>query len=86
VYDLAIPDTYCSPDDKPGYHCPKGMKCMSIDMPKNSRGFNGFDELRKMHLSSMTGFFFHSELLKSEKKMLSLLFMGVMDQLNLEFN
>lgn len=47
VYDLAIPDTYCSPHDKPGYHCPEGMKCMSIDIPKNNRGFNGFDELRK---------------------------------------
>ncbi|XP_053403059.1 sodium leak channel NALCN-like [Mercenaria mercenaria] len=45
LYDLAIPDTYCSPDDQPGYHCPKGMKCMSIDIPKNNRGFNGFDEL-----------------------------------------
>ncbi|WAR27871.1 NALCN-like protein [Mya arenaria] len=45
VYDLAIPDTYCSPNDQPGYHCPAPMKCMSIDIPKNNRGFNGFDEL-----------------------------------------
>ncbi|XP_052214873.1 sodium leak channel NALCN-like isoform X2 [Dreissena polymorpha] len=45
VFDLAIPDTYCSPDNKPGHHCPKGMKCISIDIPKNNRGFNGFDEL-----------------------------------------
>ncbi|KAL4219841.1 hypothetical protein ACF0H5_020252 [Mactra antiquata] len=45
LFDLAIPDTYCSPDDEPGYHCPKGMKCMSIEIPKNARGFNGFDEL-----------------------------------------
>ena len=48
VFDLAIPDTYCSPDNKPGHHCPKGMKCISIDIPKNNRGFNGFDELRKI--------------------------------------
>ena len=47
-YDLAIPDTYCAPEGMPGYHCPPAMKCMAIDIPKNNRGFNGFDELRKL--------------------------------------
>ena len=42
--DLAIPDTYCSPDRESGYQCPKGMVCMALGLSRQERGFNGFDE------------------------------------------
>ena len=41
--DLAIPDAYCSPDPS-GYQCPQGMKCVQLGLPREVRGFNGFDE------------------------------------------
>ncbi|CAF0876504.1 unnamed protein product [Rotaria sordida] len=42
--DLMIPDTYCSPT-KDGFHCPENFICEKIDVPRNLRGYNGFDEL-----------------------------------------
>jgi sodium leak channel non-selective protein len=39
-----IPDTYCSPSGH-GYTCPPGMRCMKIEIDRQTRGFNGFDEL-----------------------------------------
>ncbi|KFM56809.1 Sodium leak channel non-selective protein, partial [Stegodyphus mimosarum] len=42
--DLAIPDTYCSNIPDAGYHCPKGMVCMELELPKSISGFNGFDD------------------------------------------
>lgn len=45
VFDLAVPDAYCSPDPGIGYQCPGKMKCMELDIAINKRGFNGFDEL-----------------------------------------
>ena len=49
LFDLAVPDSYCSPDPNVGYQCPKGMKCMELDIAINKRGFNGFDELREYY-------------------------------------
>jgi len=43
ISDLAIPDTYCSRDNS-GYSCPRGMKCVSLDLTRSERGFSGFDE------------------------------------------
>lgn len=41
-----IPDTYCSTlGPEFGFQCPKGMKCVEIDLNKSERGFNGFDEI-----------------------------------------
>ncbi|KAK3584758.1 hypothetical protein CHS0354_002278 [Potamilus streckersoni] len=45
VFDLAIPDTYCSPIGFAGYKCHKGFHCKPLNLAKNMRGFNGFDEL-----------------------------------------
>lgn len=45
--DLAIPDTYCSPHDNSGYHCPNGMVCEKVELSRSDRGFNGFDEFGK---------------------------------------
>jgi len=42
--DLMIPDTYCSPT-KDGFHCPENFVCKKIDIQRNLRGYNGFDEL-----------------------------------------
>ncbi|CAF1146613.1 unnamed protein product [Adineta steineri] len=42
--DLMIPDTYCSPT-KDGFHCPEHFVCKKIDIQRNLRGYNGFDEL-----------------------------------------
>ncbi|GIX69027.1 hypothetical protein CEXT_677412 [Caerostris extrusa] len=42
--DLAIPDTYCSNIPDAGYHCPEGMVCMELELPKSISGFNGFDD------------------------------------------
>ena len=41
---LMIPDTYCSPT-KDGFHCPENFVCRKIVIPRNLRGYNGFDEL-----------------------------------------
>ncbi|XP_064638187.1 sodium leak channel NALCN-like isoform X2 [Lineus longissimus] len=45
INDLAIPDVYCSMDKRSGYQCPKGMKCLALQLSKYDRGFNGFDEI-----------------------------------------
>ncbi len=46
--DLMIPDTYCSPLGPDfGYQCPPGMKCIKINLNRQDRGFNGFDEIGK---------------------------------------
>ncbi|CAF3919926.1 unnamed protein product [Rotaria sp. Silwood2] len=42
--DLMIPDTYCSPT-KHGFHCPENFNCKKIEIQRNLRGYNGFDEL-----------------------------------------
>ncbi|CAF2374451.1 unnamed protein product [Rotaria sp. Silwood2] len=42
--DLMIPDTYCSPT-KDGFHCPENFTCKKIEIERNLRGYNGFDEL-----------------------------------------
>lgn len=42
--DLMIPDTYCSPT-KDGFHCPENFVCKKIEIQRNLRGYNGFDEL-----------------------------------------
>ncbi|CAF1362403.1 unnamed protein product [Rotaria sp. Silwood1] len=42
--DLMIPDTYCSPT-KHGFHCPENFICQKIEIQRNLRGYNGFDEL-----------------------------------------
>ena len=47
VFDLMVPDTYCSPDPGVGYQCPENMVCKDLNIAINKRGFNGFDELRK---------------------------------------
>jgi hypothetical protein len=39
-----IPDTYCSPT-KDGFRCPENFICKKIEIPRNLRGYNGFDEL-----------------------------------------
>ncbi len=41
---LMIPDTYCSPT-KDGFHCPENFVCRKIEIQRNLRGYNGFDEL-----------------------------------------
>ena len=42
--DLMIPDTYCSPTAD-GFHCPENFICRRIELQRNHRGYNGFDEL-----------------------------------------
>ncbi|CAF1438038.1 unnamed protein product, partial [Rotaria sordida] len=42
--DLMIPDTYCSPT-KDGFHCPENFTCKKIEIQRNLRGYNGFDEI-----------------------------------------
>jgi hypothetical protein len=42
--NLMIPDTYCSPT-KDGFHCPENFICKKIEIQRNLRGYNGFDEL-----------------------------------------
>jgi hypothetical protein len=42
--DLMIPDTYCSPTED-GFTCPKKFDCKKIEIQRNLRGYNGFDEL-----------------------------------------
>jgi hypothetical protein len=39
-----IPDTYCSPTSD-GFHCPNNFTCQKIEIQRNLRGYNGFDEL-----------------------------------------
>lgn len=49
ITDFMIPDTYCSPLGREhGYQCPSGMKCVEIELKKQERGFNGFDEISKI--------------------------------------
>ena len=43
--DLAIPDTYCSPNKAYGHSCPSNMIC--IELPVEKHGFAGFDNLCK---------------------------------------
>ena len=41
-----IPDTYCSTlGPEYGYQCPKGMLCMKINLNKQEKGYDGFDEI-----------------------------------------
>ena len=48
VNDLAIPDTYCSPDKPEDSHqCPERFLCMELMLSPRERGFNGFDEFGK---------------------------------------
>jgi hypothetical protein len=47
--NLAIPDTFCSPNPAYGYQCPEGMKCMALELGKARRGFNGFDEFGMLY-------------------------------------
>ncbi|XP_077983388.1 sodium leak channel NALCN-like [Glandiceps talaboti] len=42
--NLAVPDTYCSLDPDVGYPCTENMKCMDLELGKEHKGFNGFDE------------------------------------------
>ncbi|CAF3038249.1 unnamed protein product [Rotaria sp. Silwood2] len=42
--DLMIPDTYCSPTED-GFHCPENFTCQKLEIQRNLRGYNGFDEL-----------------------------------------
>ncbi|KAL7671717.1 hypothetical protein ACOME3_006621 [Neoechinorhynchus agilis] len=42
--DLMIPDTYCSKDSS-GYTCPENTVCMSINIRRSERSYNGFDEI-----------------------------------------
>nr|XP_027195093.1 sodium leak channel non-selective protein-like isoform X2 [Dermatophagoides pteronyssinus] len=42
IHMLAIPDTYCSPEDSHGHQCPPEMVCVEIH---NSSGYAGFDNL-----------------------------------------
>ncbi|CAF2374467.1 unnamed protein product [Rotaria sp. Silwood2] len=42
--DLMIPDTYRSPT-KGGFHCSENFTCKKIEIRRNWRGYNGFDEL-----------------------------------------
>jgi hypothetical protein len=44
VFDLAIPDTFCSHDPDSGYQCPNGTICMRLELSRYMIGFNGFDE------------------------------------------
>ncbi|XP_017774195.1 PREDICTED: sodium leak channel non-selective protein isoform X2 [Nicrophorus vespilloides] len=44
INSLAIPDTFCSIDPNSGYQCPRGMKCMKLELSRYIIGFNGFDE------------------------------------------
>ena len=45
-----IPDTYCS--DKDGFHCPENFTCRNLEeIPRNLRGYNGFDEIVTSFLS-----------------------------------
>ncbi|XP_070576216.1 sodium leak channel NALCN-like isoform X2 [Ptychodera flava] len=44
INDFAVPDTFCSVDPTVGYPCPTNMKCMDLKLPKEEKGFNGFDE------------------------------------------
>jgi len=50
INDLAIPDTYCSPRANTGYSCPRGMKCVDLDLKRRERGFSGFDEFGQSYL------------------------------------
>nr|AGC13755.1 LNALCN-EEEE [Lymnaea stagnalis] len=47
LFDLAVPDTFCSPDPEPdsGYHCQNGMVCLELTMSPEIMGFIGFDHL-----------------------------------------
>ncbi|KAK3094316.1 hypothetical protein FSP39_000242 [Pinctada imbricata] len=45
INDLAVPDSYCSPDPGYGYQCPSEMVCMELKLTKSQGGFNGFDEI-----------------------------------------
>ncbi|KRZ96910.1 Sodium leak channel non-selective protein [Trichinella sp. T8] len=40
IRDLAIPDTYCSPDTT-GYQCPKGMECIRLKLTDSIEGYYG---------------------------------------------
>ena len=45
--DLALPDSYCTPDGRgglDGYVCPKGMTCRGLNLTRMEKGFNGFDD------------------------------------------
>lgn len=39
-----IPDTYCSPN-RDGFQCPENFTCLKLDLQRNLRGYNGFDEI-----------------------------------------
>ncbi|XP_055869131.1 sodium leak channel NALCN-like isoform X2 [Biomphalaria glabrata] len=45
LFDLAVPDTFCSPDPDAGYQCQNDMVCMELAMSPAVMGFNGFDHL-----------------------------------------
>lgn len=47
LFDLAVPDTFCSPDPDAGYQCQNDMVCMELAMSPAVMGFNGFDHLRQ---------------------------------------
>ena len=50
VNDLAVPDTYCSPQQGTGAQCPEGMTCEPLELSRRERGFNGFDEFGKSNV------------------------------------
>ncbi|XP_041355861.1 sodium leak channel non-selective protein-like [Gigantopelta aegis] len=43
LFDLAVPDTHCSPVEGVGYRCPPGLVCEKLRLSKQEMGFNGFD-------------------------------------------
>lgn len=47
-YDLAVPDTHCSPEPGQGYQCPSNMKCVELTLAKEIMGFNGFDTIGEL--------------------------------------
>ena len=47
INDLAIPDTYCSPNIDSQYQCPEGMLCRQLELSRQERGFSGFDDFGK---------------------------------------
>ncbi|GFS24477.1 sodium leak channel non-selective protein-like, partial [Elysia marginata] len=45
LFELAMPDTFCSEDNNSGYSCPNDMVCMELTMSPEIMGFIGFDHL-----------------------------------------
>ncbi|CAK9304150.1 unnamed protein product [Gordionus sp. m RMFG-2023] len=43
INSFSIPHSYCSPNPNFGYHCPRGMKCMELNLPYGLGGFDGFN-------------------------------------------